>query len=577
MRFALVSTGPGEGELRGCFGSCCTHSVRIGAVKLEANWLLSQVVKGGQAVIGDFAPELLGHLLPNLIEVPLRIAMGDKLLAPNVATSGGGAGASMRFQIDIGHDLEQGTFAVKVTPRVSKNAFQASWGKDLEFLPQVSLENGLFQISGGHHWTTAVLEALMRSSLEPCADPPGLKPRPPGCSTSMKVPVSLALDPKVGQLKLFLKNLGVTMTTQTMEILASQGIAQTPGPGKDLCLVGIDLEDGGDELRRSQGQTAPFTRTPKFGLPFSLTHHLTDLNIADLTVDINRDSQERVHKTKISMGAPIRVGIQDLEGLLRPMLNDAGVQDFGFVKFAAKSGKHGFIREKPSKLSSKLGHFQTQIDVQCGNLDLDVETKVDLTDPTVTVKDIDSTERTDMHCLQVDFQRTKSGYITGHTTDQKWYRLCHEDKQHMEELKQAIEKERKRQAALVKQVNSEEGCDVVTSKNPLSWQTVFAFPPKMGLFHWNAVGGEDRRQFGKKKRAPAEQIFSPEQEECKKKCAMNVACAGTEIGRTGQCLYHGEEWAARIWDKEGVLTKSWDRPLWVGTTAQSFGGSMRSS
>eukprot|EP00928_Gymnodinium_smaydae_P075632 TRINITY_DN5863_c0_g2_i2.p1 TRINITY_DN5863_c0_g2~~TRINITY_DN5863_c0_g2_i2.p1 ORF type:complete len:490 (+),score=61.60 TRINITY_DN5863_c0_g2_i2:1047-2516(+) len=320
MRFVVLSNG----QLRGCFGQCCASSVEIGSVKIENKWFMQQLVTAGQSLIGSFIPELLGRMLPNLLEVPLKMLLGSEYSNPSLEMVAGGS--IIRLNVKIRHNMEKGNLFLKLKPYVG--SFDMTWGKasNLAWLPSVSWNSdGMFHVALGDHWTTARLQSFLRPALERCNNGTLASA---DCNSYVSVPVSLVLDPSNDLCEFNMDGLRISSSADDIMFAVNHAVAQPEFSSrreKNVCLADVDKGRPAAGIpSRSYEDYQPLARAPRFGIPFDLGRVL---RMAQGMVDVTISRVGTQHK--VSFGTQMQVDVS-LQSLLTPFLNDAALLTLAF-------------------------------------------------------------------------------------------------------------------------------------------------------------------------------------------------------------------------------------------------------
>eukprot|EP00928_Gymnodinium_smaydae_P044582 TRINITY_DN29724_c0_g1_i1.p1 TRINITY_DN29724_c0_g1~~TRINITY_DN29724_c0_g1_i1.p1 ORF type:complete len:1122 (+),score=118.64 TRINITY_DN29724_c0_g1_i1:103-3468(+) len=513
MRFVLST----DGQIKGCFGTCCSDSVEVSHVKLEHSWLLSQIVKLGQGVIGSFIPELLGHLLPNLIELPLTMLMGSKYDKPALETEE--EASAITVKVKLRYDLATNAISVNLKPSVGPfELFQDKAG-NLGWLPDIGWDyKGLLTIAIGASPIKTRLQSYVGPILERCASIP--YSRDSTCFMSAVVPLTIEHDPIKNRLTLDVHGLQVKAPISDLMFAINHFLAQPELVGQqekqhlDMCLIGLDDDDALNDIARRHDEFSPFTRITSFGLPVDLDNHVKLLT-GKAEFSMLRRSEER---HRIHIATPLRVHVADVDGILRPHLNDAGVADFGFMHFRGE-GFYTLKKKKSWSGSRYQGRSKPgAVALRCGDLSMGWDRLVDLSAEGIkvsrsTVKD----EKGQAHCVTVS------------QASNPVHSLCHDDLEQTSTLHNALEKEVARQAVLRRQVKVD-GCYLPSDwqTDPLSTQTVTAWPSKRGAFRWSVLG------------KPVEKLDNDaELLKCIEQCASNPVCNTVTWGEH-DCLFAAE-------------------------------------
>jgi len=239
---------------------------------------------------------------------------------------------------------------------------------------------------------------------------------------------------------------------------------------------------------------------------------------------------------RLAFSAQGQLQIKDLKAFLQPYVNDAGVTDFGFVHFRGE----GFTRTTGmlSTASTKV----KKVELRCGSLILDGEVKLDLTDPSVTLDEIEY-----MKCVAISRSSTmweQAKLLNDVVGGRKRYTLCSDKDEDSSRFRRSLTAEVQRQAEIRRRVADVEG---YTCKLPVAASTVHASPPKAGAFHWQTLDHSGWNE--------ADRIAITH---CLELCADHLACAGTRLIIPDRCRYFGhEELKLESSLRPGTWFKSW--------------------
>lgn len=546
MRFLILS----DGTVQGCMGTCCRGSVHIGHLEVVNQKFLTWVINQAKGSIGGFIPELLGHILPNLIQPALKLVLGTDFVPPADSNS------ALTIRIRVGHKVEEDKLWIEVIP--SDAAIQASW-------KGVGSPDSAVSVSVGPGTLLKVVPDALVPLLQPVLGPIlqrcglGLMP---GCRKPLTVPVELDVNPS--DMKLHLRNLRVSNGLASTALLGAELVAQPSGCERlggcaasveEYCLANLDSKL--PALRRAPEEFTPFAREPRFGVPADLMSLLSSLS-SKMSVNVEGASGKGGHSVALNLSA--HVGIGDIGGMLRPFLNDPAVVDTGFLYFGAERGQ-GFIRRKNNGLKAQvlgpLVETVKQVDVQCGSLLLDGLEKVDLAGG-ASIEANRENDDDELHCFNVVKPKSagkQKAYVVKPkgAGKQKAYRLCSLEEEKSSALRQIIQKEIDRLSAFEQHVRTD-GCllpdsDVV--------HTILAKPPKAFAFHWQP-SRLDAPPYVSASQDKGRGIFKLKVlEKCLGLCAQNPACRAVGSRPQGGCTY--------ISDQELILlggTPQDPRPTW---------------
>eukprot|EP00928_Gymnodinium_smaydae_P054243 TRINITY_DN38056_c0_g1_i2.p1 TRINITY_DN38056_c0_g1~~TRINITY_DN38056_c0_g1_i2.p1 ORF type:complete len:1296 (-),score=132.83 TRINITY_DN38056_c0_g1_i2:194-4030(-) len=429
LRFIMLS----DGQVMGCFGRCCKKSVEIGDVELMtfgSKWLamMKGLIKTAKATVGSFITELLGKLLANLLEIPLRMALGVEAST---------AGTAVSFNVQLSTDIEED----RLTVRVENKAYMSAGG--ISSVAAFRRESDNLIVVEPTNAVAAAARVLLSPGLKKCSDGNAATK---ACMFNFEVPIDLTTNSAQKTISLHVKNVHTTIDRDALAFFVSQKLARGarkyPDVRTDFCLADLDTNS---KLRRDARHYEPLSRVPDFEAPLDLlSSGLFSEGLLAATFD--KRASDTYSATATFEGT---LKVPDMFDDLRHILNDAGVADDGFVRF------------HPAILTSSAG--KGRVELRCGALFLNNAAIFDLTDPLIQLrKSAGSVRLTDSmnRVLTVEPSHSSNSSFALFTD--------------------ALELELRRQRAF----RFRAAVDKYSCKMPMATVGVHAQPPKVGAFYW---------------------------------------------------------------------------------------------